>query len=103
VPWKRKGDQSTLGGKYPALEPHLRELTTLRGQIARKTLAGPSVEGIEAYRTRLADWNIARERIEGDLARQIPEMNVGQTMRSADHRAVALALTIVPVARRCDS
>ena len=34
-----------LGGKYPALEPQLRELAALRMQIARKTLAGPGPEG----------------------------------------------------------
>jgi hypothetical protein len=38
-----------LGGKYPALEPRLRDLASLRMQITRKTLAGPGPEGLESH------------------------------------------------------
>ncbi len=81
-----------LGGKYPALEPKLHDLATLRMQIARKTLAGPGPEGFESHLKRLAGWNAQRERLEAELARQIPEMNLEQKLRAADCRAVALNL-----------
>jgi tetratricopeptide (TPR) repeat protein len=83
---------AVLGGKYPGLEPALRELTTLRMQIAQKTLAGPGVDGVEVHRNQLAEWTNRRERLEADLARQIPEMNAAMKLRTTDRHAVALAL-----------
>ena len=83
---------AVLGGRYPALEPQLREWSTLRGQIAQKTLAGPGPEGLPAHRQLLAQWNQQKERLEAELARHIPEMNLEQKLRAADRRAVALAL-----------
>jgi tetratricopeptide (TPR) repeat protein len=83
---------AVLGGKYPALEPRLRELATLRMQITRRTLAGPGSEGIEPHVRRLAEWDAQKERMEAELARQIPEMNLEQKLRTTDRRAVALNL-----------
>jgi CHAT domain-containing protein/tetratricopeptide (TPR) repeat protein len=83
---------AVLGGKYPALEAKLRELTTLRMQIAQKTLAGPGPEGLEAHRKQLAEWDVQKERFEADLARQVPEINLEQKLRAAQRNAVALAL-----------
>jgi tetratricopeptide (TPR) repeat protein len=83
---------AVLGGKYPALEPKLRELATLRMQVARETLAGPGPEGLEAHLEKLAEWSARRERLEAELARQIPEMNLEQKLRAADRRAVTLNL-----------
>ena len=83
---------AVLGGKYPLLKPSLRELTTLRMQIAQKTLAGAGVDGIEAHRKRLAEWNTKKEQLEAELARQVPEINITQKLRRADHRAVSMAL-----------
>ncbi len=79
-----------LGGKYPALEPRLHDLGTRRMQIARKTLAGPGAEGLRSHLQGLTEWNGQRERLEADLAREIPEMNLEQKLRAADRRAVAL-------------
>jgi len=84
---------AALGGKYPALETKMRELAALRMQIARKTLAGPGPEGLEAHLQQLAEWSAGKESLEADLARQIPEMNLEQKLRAADRRAVALNLT----------
>jgi len=81
-----------LGGKYPALGPGLRDLATLRMQIARKTLAGPGPDGLESHLRQLGEWNARKERLEVDLARQIPELNLEQKLRAADRRAVALNL-----------
>jgi tetratricopeptide (TPR) repeat protein len=83
---------AVLGGKYPALGPTLQELGALRMQVARATLAGPGSEGPEAHGRRLAEWSEHRERLEAELARQVPEMNLERKLRAADHRAVALAL-----------
>src|SRR5262249_44612896 len=58
-----------------------------------KTLAGPGPESLESHLQRLAEWNAERERLEAELARKIPEMNLEQKLRAADRRAVALNLT----------
>ena len=83
---------AVLGGRHPALEPQLREWSTLRGQIGRKMLAGPGPEGLPAHQQLLAQWNQQKERLEAELARRIPEMNLEQKLRAADRRAVALGL-----------
>jgi tetratricopeptide (TPR) repeat protein/CHAT domain-containing protein len=84
--------EAVLTGKYPALQGALGQLVDLKRQIARQTLAGPRPEGIETHRGRLDDWSRQLERLEAELARQIPEMNLEQRLRQADRRAVALAL-----------
>ena len=81
-----------LGGKYPELEPKLRQLNALRMQVARKTLAGPGPEGLESYKRKLAETNAEKEQAEAELAREIPEMNLEGWLRASDRRAVALAL-----------
>jgi tetratricopeptide (TPR) repeat protein/CHAT domain-containing protein len=83
---------AVLGGHYPAIEGKLRELSTLRGQIGRKTLDGPGPEGSDGHRRILAGWNSRREKLEAELARQIPEMRLEQRLREADRRAIATAL-----------
>ena len=83
---------AVLGGRYPALQPKLQELTTWRRQIAQKTLAGPGSEGPEAHQKLLAEWTAQKERLEEELVRQIPEMNLEQKLRAADRQAVAQAL-----------
>jgi CHAT domain-containing protein len=83
---------AVLGGKYPALQSKLQELGALRMQVARATLAGPGPEGPEAHLRQLGEWSALRERLESELARQVPEMNLERTLRAADRRAVALAL-----------
>jgi CHAT domain-containing protein len=83
---------AVLGNKYPALRPCFQEWGALRMQIARKALAGPGPEGAQAHRQLLGQWQGQKERLEGDLARQVPEMNLERQLRAADRRAVALAL-----------
>jgi CHAT domain-containing protein/tetratricopeptide (TPR) repeat protein len=83
---------AVLAGKYRALEPKLRELTALRAQIARMTLLGPGPEGLDPHVWRLAEWNAQKERLEAELAGQIPELHLEQKLRAADSRAVALSL-----------
>ena len=81
-----------LGGRYPELEPKLRELKTLRFQIAQKMMSGPGAEGIEAYRKTLAKWEEEKDKIEVDLAGRIPEINLEKRLMEADRQAVARAL-----------
>src|SRR5205823_8985802 len=81
-----------LGGRYPALEPKLRELTALRAQIAQKTLAGPGPEGIAAHQKQLRELNNQKEQLEAELAHHVPEITLAQQLRTADRQAVAHAL-----------
>jgi tetratricopeptide (TPR) repeat protein/CHAT domain-containing protein len=81
-----------LGGRYPHLASQLQELTVLRMQIAQRTLAGPDSIDIETHQQLLAKWNAQKERLEADLARQIPEMTLMHQFQTADRRAVASAL-----------
>jgi tetratricopeptide (TPR) repeat protein len=83
---------AVLGGKYPALKSQLRELASLRMQVARAALAGPGPGGLKAYTQWLADRSACKERLEGALAQQIPEMNIEQKLLASDRRAVALGL-----------
>ncbi len=83
---------AVLGGQYPRLQPKLRELSTLRMQIAQKTLSGPGPEGQEAYEQLLAGWNAQREELETNLAREIPEMDLEKKLRGIDRWIVAKAI-----------
>ena len=83
---------AVLGGRYPELEPQLRELTTWRRQIAQKTLAGPGPEGLEAHKRLLEEWRQKKEQLEAELARQIPEMNLEKRLEEVNHQVVAMAL-----------
>jgi tetratricopeptide (TPR) repeat protein len=83
---------AVLGGRYAALRPKLEELTALRRQVAQKALAGPGPEGLEAHRELLVEWNGRKERLEAELARQIPEMNLEHQLRAAGRQAVAVLL-----------
>jgi CHAT domain-containing protein/tetratricopeptide (TPR) repeat protein/predicted RNA-binding Zn-ribbon protein involved in translation (DUF1610 family) len=83
---------AVLGGRYPHLADDLRRLTGLRREIARKSLAGSGPEGAEAHREQLDRSGLERERLEADLARQMPELSLEARLRAADQRAVAAAL-----------
>jgi CHAT domain-containing protein len=81
-----------LGGRYPPLAPMLRELTTLRQQIARWTLTGAPPQGREEHLGLLEEQTSKKEQLEAQLAHQIPEMDLMQKLQSADRQAVARAL-----------
>ena len=80
---------AVLGGRYPHLKDKLNELRIIRNQITQRTLAGPGEEGVEEHRRLISDWESRRERIESDLAREIPEMNLEDRLREADCSAAA--------------
>jgi CHAT domain-containing protein/tetratricopeptide (TPR) repeat protein len=81
-----------LGGKYPLLRERFHQISLLRMQIAQKTLAGPGREGVEAYNRLLAEWNAEKERLETDLARQVPEIRLEESLRNADRNVIAHTL-----------
>ena len=81
-----------LGGRYPRLRTKLNELAIMRMQIAQKTLSGPGKEGLEEHQVILAEWESQRERIESELARQIPEMNLDEMIRQADCQSIGECL-----------
>jgi CHAT domain-containing protein len=84
--------EAVLGGRYPALADRLRELTALRMQIVQGMLAPAGPQAPEAGRQRLAESQERRVRLEAELARQIPEMDLAAKLRTVDRQVVALAL-----------
>jgi CHAT domain-containing protein len=70
----------------------LEELSSLRMQIVQKTLAGPGEEELTVHQQWLDQQNTLKERLEAELARQIPEMNLTEKLRAADRWAIALHL-----------
>src|SRR5262249_33260115 len=58
---------AVLGGRYPTLEPALRQWASLRMQIAQKQLAGPGREGRPAHERQLAEWETQKGRLEAEL------------------------------------
>lgn len=83
---------AVMSGKYPHLEPQLAELSTLRMQIVQKTQAGPEGEDPKKHEQALRNWRRKKEKLEAELARQIPEMNLQDKLGGADRKAVAQAL-----------
>jgi len=82
-----------LSGRYPKLEPQIREQAALQTQVANKTLSGPAEkEGPERHLQILEELSSRLERLERELARQIPELGLEERLRSVDHNVVALAL-----------
>jgi tetratricopeptide (TPR) repeat protein/CHAT domain-containing protein len=84
---------AVLGGRYPHLKGQLQQLTELCRQIAVQQFSQPEPEASPVeYRRRLGRLNAERERREEELARQIPEMNLDEQLRTADARKVACKL-----------
>ena len=84
--------EAVLNGRYPHLKPELQTLTELRWQIAQWTLAGPGALSLAAHRQQLEEANREKERLQAQLARQIPEMNLQAKMQAASRADVALSL-----------
>jgi tetratricopeptide (TPR) repeat protein/CHAT domain-containing protein len=89
--------QALLGGKYNVtgdvdLALKLKQLQTVRERLIRKRLSSPGPEGLKAYIALLAEWETDKGRLEADLARKIPEMNLELRLRNADREALAQAM-----------
>jgi len=85
--------EAVLGGRYPALADRFSELAALRMRLAQKSLAGPGPEGPAAHRRQLSEWQAERERLEAELASEVPEMNLEKKLREVDRQVVAFALS----------
>jgi tetratricopeptide (TPR) repeat protein/CHAT domain-containing protein len=84
---------AVLGGRYPQLREGFEQLTEIRRQIARKTLAGlVGDETLADHERTLQQWRQEQQQRETELARQIPEVSLEQRLLQADRRAVALGL-----------
>ncbi|MFC1597011.1 tetratricopeptide repeat protein [Planctomycetota bacterium] len=81
-----------LEGKYPELRPRLRGLTVLRNRIAQATLASRGLDSPPGHQQQLTELRRKKEQLEAELARSVPETDLEQKLRAADHRAVALSL-----------
>src|SRR5262249_10415415 len=66
--------------------------TQLRMHIARTTLAERDSEGEQVRQQALAQWTARSQRLQAELARQIPEMNLEEWLAAVDGRVVAQAL-----------
>ena len=82
-----------FSGKYPDLEPLIKEMVILGIDIANKTLAGPSQgESLATHKQILREWDDRKEELEQGLARKIPEMKLKQKLRTANWKSIANAL-----------
>jgi CHAT domain-containing protein/tetratricopeptide (TPR) repeat protein len=82
-----------LSGRYPMLEPKMREWRSLRMKLAEETLAGPGRDGVETHRKRLEQLEDDADRLEAELASEMPEMSLEHRLRAADRQHVAQAMT----------
>lgn len=78
-----------LSGRYPGLESRMRELRTLRIRLADCTLAGPDDDDLEQHMNVLSQLAERTERLESELAREVPELRLAQLLSTADRRHVA--------------
>lgn len=83
---------AVLGGHYPALQSDLQALSRLRMRIAQAMLAGPESKDPAEHRQMLSAWRQERNRLETALARQIPELNLTESLPAAGLEAVAASL-----------
>jgi CHAT domain-containing protein/tetratricopeptide (TPR) repeat protein len=92
-----------LKGRYPHLGEMFQRLVQLGRQIAQKTLDGldpkpgwrewsEHKDELDSHYLQLKVWNAEKERLEQDLASQIPEMDLKRRLRAVNSRAVVLAL-----------
>jgi CHAT domain-containing protein/tetratricopeptide (TPR) repeat protein len=85
--------KAVASGRYPHLREPLGRWHGLLQQIARRTLEGPRpTEDAAEHQQALAALQTQCDRLETELAAQVPEMRLEQQLQAADRRAVALHL-----------
>lgn len=84
--------ETVLSGKYPQLVPKLRELRHLRSLVARRSMAGLRGEDWDEFRDLIRGWRTRIEKLEEELARECPEMNLDKQLQAVDCESVARAL-----------
>ena len=78
--------------RHPALKPRMDRWAALTMQIARKTLAGPGTDRVDDHHRQIAEWTQEKDGLEADLAREIPEIQLTETLKRTNCRAVAASL-----------
>lgn len=78
--------------RHPELAPQLAMLTRLGTQIAAKQLAGPGKEAREEYLQILSEWSAEYDRLEAELVRHIPEMELEKQLQDADPGMITVRL-----------
>lgn len=82
-----------MEGRYPRMAGKMRELTNLRRMIASASLA--LATGLnEVSQPTIENWELQKEKLETELARNIPEMTVEQSLRLVDRQMLANSLTM---------
>jgi tetratricopeptide (TPR) repeat protein len=83
---------AVLGGRAPELAGKLRQLLALCQQIAARALAGAGPEGTDAHRRILAQWQDEQDRLETELARGAPEVQLNRQLQQANRSVIAARL-----------
>jgi CHAT domain-containing protein len=84
---------AVLGGQYPELQAQRQALRNKSDELSHQRGHFPTQqEAIPAHRQRLAQLETEYDRLEADLARQIPELGLEQRLRGATHTAIARVL-----------
>ncbi len=81
-----------LQGDYQSLRTLYDEWLSLGSQVAMTMWAGPAQGQQDSQQEQVAELKARRERIELELARQIPEIDLHRRLRTADSRTVASVL-----------
>ena len=79
-------------GDDPKLTRMLKELNELGWTISRRVLSGAGFENDEAHQNLLRDLAARREKLEGDLARAIPEAGLARLLRTSTRADVCQSL-----------
>jgi len=83
----------SLTEKYPQLEPTVDKLNNIRRQIAQRSLDGPlPEERREKYQQNLEELNSEKEQLEEILAPQVPKIQIQQSLRTINSKALSKAL-----------
>lgn len=83
---------AALSRYHPQLAVDLHQLTQVRARIAQALLYGPAPGDEDTRQEDIEVWKREQEELEALLARQIPEMNLAERLRTADCLSVADAL-----------
>jgi len=86
--------RDVLMRKYGRMAPQLKKLRRLQAEVANQSILGPQGMDLDpgAYNKLLAKLTSKKERLEQELARQIPEADLEARLRAIDRGQIARAL-----------
>lgn len=83
-----------LSGRYPELKESLERLLQARQALARALLSTSDLGDPGTGREKIAQLREERERIESELAGELPEMRLDERLREANRTSLAYALPL---------